>query len=137
MSFAKNKTLEFFNFLHDFGYDFTDSHIGEDGSIELSFNNLSQGKKVDISINNTKELKHFFIFISVVSVPYKSVDDYVSLNEYLTKNKIEHPELLEGEGRTEENIEQYIKKYAELFKAYGIKLISTKEQFPGYYPEWT
>ena len=94
-------------------------------------------KEVKIEIVNYDDVKRLFMTIVIINIPYKTVDDFISFDIYLKKNTIEYPEILEGEERTEEKIEHYIKNCSELFKTYGVKLINTDEQFPGYYPEWT
>ena len=128
---------ELVTFITEYNYFLIRPIEVEENKIFVHLVSTKNKKEVKIEIVNYDDVERLFMTINIINIPYKTVDDFVSFNNYLKKDKIEYPEILEGEERTEEKIEQYIKKCGEIFKIYGIKLIDSQEQFPGYYPKWT
>jgi hypothetical protein len=75
--------------------------------------------------------------VSVIREPYLHVNDFISFDAFLRKNKISSLPGLKGDKINEEIIAKYIEQYSELFRKYGIALIESDKQFPGYFPQWT
>ena len=134
---TSNKTKELFQFLQHYGYLLSEDTSINEAEIKLLYANNIVNKKVDIRLYNYADVGRFFLNIFVIRIPYLTVNDLIDLSTYFDKNNIKSPEPLEGGQRNIEHANRYIEAYADLFKQYGIKLITTDEQFPHYFPEWT
>ncbi len=137
LSQQSDKLQSLFSFIHDFGYSLSKSEMINEEEFKLTYFNEKSGKEIYISLCDSINTQRFFIVIAIIRHPYLSVHDFVSFKIYLDKNGIKHPGVLEFTEKNIDKAESYIKTYADLFKEYGIILIESKDQFPGYFPEWT
>lgn len=126
-----------FEFLYNFGYAITEYKIIDSSEVKLVYTNNVVNKKIDIRLYNYDDVESFFLNIFVTKLPYSTVNDLIDMATYFDKNNIKRPQTLESNQRNFENVNEYLKTYAELFKKYGIELIITDKQFPHYFPEWT
>ena len=134
---ARNKLLNFFQFLEPLGYELENYGVNADRRFGIHFKNDKIKKSIDFTISDSEDVDRFHITISIVRAPYVSVNDFIDFDVYLQKNNIAYKDSLEGNEINEKGIEEYIKNYSELFRRHGTQLITTDKQFPHYYPEWT
>jgi hypothetical protein len=133
---AKEKILNYFNFLNLLGYEFEKSEV-KANNLEIYFRGRVTNKVINLIITNSERTNRFFITISIIRSPYLEVNDFVDFDIYLKKNRIAFKDSLIASEINEVEINQYIQEYSDLFKKNGTKLITTNEQFPHYFPEWT
>ena len=134
---ATNDAKAAFAFLNEYGYTLSEFDIKSNEECKMVYTNQASNKEIYISVYNSNEVKRFFITISIVRIPYSSVNDFVSFDVFLTKSKLDVPESLSGDQRNIENANKYFEKYTSLFKEHGIKLITSEQEFPQNFIEWT
>src|ERR1700694_4101305 len=130
-----------FKFLEEHGYLFVQDKIEEKMllyTLQVVYLNKIKKKEITISSSVNLDLKNeFFITSSIVNLPYKTVNDFVSFDVYLRKDKniITDTTVFFEDGEINlKLIRDSISSYAKLFKTYGARLIDSREQFLGYYP---
>lgn len=133
---AKDKVLNSFQFIESFGYSKEYLGITDDDRFEIRFRNNIIKKVIKFTISDNENVRRFHITISIIKHPYLSVNDFIDFDIYLMKNNISFKNFLEGNEINEKAIDEYISNYSDLFKEYGIELISTNMQFPDYFPKW-
>jgi hypothetical protein len=126
-----------FEFLYSYGYIIAEYKIINNSEFKIAYINNVVNKKVDIRLYNHDDVERFFLNAFITKLPYSTVNDLIDMTTYFDKNNIKLPEVLENNQRNCENVNEYIKTYAELFEKYAIELITTDKQFPHYFPEWT
>jgi hypothetical protein len=136
LNLAKEKILNYFNFLNQLGYEFEKSEL-KTNILEIYFRGRVTNKDINFLITNSERTNRFFITISIIRNPYLEVNDFVDFDIFLKKNKIAFKDSLVANELSEVELNQYILEYSNLFKNIGGKLIATDEQFPHYFPEWT
>lgn len=134
---AGESAKEWFKFLYNYGYVIIEYKIINSSEFKIVYINSVVNKKVDIRLYNYDDVERFFLNAFITKLPYSTVNDLIDMTIYFDKNNINHPEALEGNQRNFENANEYMKTYTELFKKYGIELITTDKQFPHYFTEWT
>jgi hypothetical protein len=137
INYAKDKILNSFRVLEQLGYVIVKHGFSDKDEFVINFGNSITKKDIDFTISDSEDVNRFYLIISIIRKPYLVVNDFIAFDVYLKKNNIPFKDALEGDEINEASIEEYINDYSELFKIHGINLITSDQQFPHYFPEWT